>query len=384
MISRNLKPIPNNSFFLFGPRGTGKTFWLRHTFKSAIYIDLLEYRVFKELLADPQRLSEFIPKNCNNWVIIDEIQKIPSLLDEVHRLIEKNNLKFILTGSSPRKLKKTSANLLAGRALRYHFFPLTAIELGGKFDLEKTLQYGLLPTLYDINKEISPRDYLDAYIDIYLREEVYQEGLTRNLDAFSRFLETASFSQGQTLNITEVARECAINRKLAESYFNILDDLLIAYRIPIFTKKSKRKLIKHRKFYYFDVGVYQAIRPKSILDTTENIDGAAIETLVLQELKAFIGNNRYTHKIYYWRTQTGLEVDFVIHNDQSLIAIEVKRKKIISSHDLRGLKAFLSDYPMAKAFLLYNGDKKRYIDNIQLIPIPGALQNISQFFAAGF
>lgn len=196
------------SCFVLGPRGTGKTYWLRQSFPDAVFIDLLEARTFNMLAADPQRLSNLVGASEAGPIIVAEIQKLPGLLDEVHRLIELRKYWFILTGSSARKLRRAGVNLLGGRAATRHFHPLTAAELGGAFDFDKAIRFGLLPTLYDSSKHAAPADYLQSYVQTYLKEEVMQEGLTRNLTAFSRFLEAASFSQGQLLNITEVAREC--------------------------------------------------------------------------------------------------------------------------------------------------------------------------------
>src|SRR3990167_2118447 len=232
MFSRLLKPPKNKSFFLFGPRGTGKTTWVKSAFPDALYLDLLEAEIFNDLLANPQRLENYIPINFKDFVIIDEIQRIPNLLNEVHRLIEKSHQKFILTGSSARKLRKKGENLLAGRALTYFLHPLTAFELGSDFNLGKSLAYGQLPSVLI---EEDPKKYLESYVKTYLEEEIFQECLTRNLSAFARFLETASFSQGSVLNTSAVAREAAIERKVVENYFLILEDLLIGYKIPVFS-----------------------------------------------------------------------------------------------------------------------------------------------------
>jgi len=198
MYSRLIEPPKDKSFFLFGPRGTGKTTWVRSRFAGSLYLDLLEAELFNDLLANPQRLEHFIPKNFNDWIIIDEVQRVPELLNEVHRLIEKNRHKFILTGSSARKIRRRGVNLLAGRALSYHFYPLTAVELGKDFNLNHSLAFGQLPCAYT---EKDPKAYLESYVQTYLEEEIQQEGFTRNLGAFSRFLEAASFSQGAVLNI---------------------------------------------------------------------------------------------------------------------------------------------------------------------------------------
>jgi predicted AAA+ superfamily ATPase len=378
MISRNTKFAKNNSFFLFGPRGTGKSYWLHQIYPDAIYIDLLNNDTFLALSASPERLSSYIPDNFSGKVIIDEIQKVPALLDVVHRLIENFGYTFILTGSSARKLRKAGVNLLGGRAYIYHFYPLTALELGSLYDFPKALKYGLLPTLYDDEKTAIPDDYLRSYVAAYLKEEVIQEGLTRNLPAFTRFLEAASFSQGEVLNVSEIARECSIERKLVENYFTILEDLLIAIRIPVFTKKSKRRLISHSKFYYFDTGIYRAIRPKGPLDLPEQIDGAALETLLLQELRANISNFNLKYDVYFWRTTYGTEVDFVLYGEDGFIAIEIKRKRNITCKDLSGLKSFNKDYPSAKRYVFCGVSEKRFIDNIEIWPVEHALRNLDK------
>jgi predicted AAA+ superfamily ATPase len=376
MYSRNQNLDPKSSYFLFGPRGTGKTFWLRHTFPEAVYVDLLAARTSTELLADPQRLGNHIPPGYESLVIVDEIQRVPNLLDEVHRLIETQGLRFILTGSSPRKLRRSGVNLLAGRALTRPFFPLTAAELGAAFHLEKALRCGMLPTLYDQEKDVNPDDYLAGYVQTYLREEIVAEGLARQAGPFARFLESASFSQGQMLNISEVARDCAVHRKVAESYFGILEDLLIGIRVPVFEKRAKRRLVSHPKFYLFDVGVYRAVRPHGPLDAPEEIDGVALETLVFQELRALSHNLGYDYALHYWRTQGGMEVDFILYGSRGIVAFEVKRKRRLNGHDLRGLRAFLADYPMAKAYLLYGGEQTAYFDNITALPVADAIRSL--------
>ncbi|MCD4669282.1 MAG: ATP-binding protein [Actinomycetia bacterium] len=373
MYSRIIKIPKNKSFFLFGPRGTGKTTWVKKSFPDAVYIDLLESRLFNELLADPQRLEDHIPDNFTDWVIIDEVQKIPLILNEVHRLIENKGLRFILTGSSARKIRRKGQNLLAGRALTCSMYPLTAVELGKDFNLEHSLKYGSLPSVY---KEEDPQAYLESYIKTYLQEEVLQEGLTRNLSAFARFIEAASFSQGSVLNVSEISRECAVERKVVENYFSILEDLLIGFRIPVFTRKAKRRMIRHSKFYFFDTGVYRTIRPMGPLDTPEAAEGIIFESLFLQELRALNDYYRLGYKIYYWRTAGGLEVDFILYGKRGIKAFEIKRRNKVSSGMLSGLKAFLKDYPETQAFFIYGGRKNLYIDGIKVIPIEESIRNL--------
>src|SRR4030042_5658681 len=354
MYSRLIEPPKDKSFFLFGPRGTGKTTWVKSKFPKALYLDLLEAELFNDLLANPQRLENFIPKDFNDWVIVDEVQRIPELLNEIHRLIEKKKYKFILTGSNARKIRRKGVNLLAGRALSYNLYPLTAVELKNDFDLNHSLTYGHLPCVYT---EENPKAYLESYVKTYLEEEIQQEGFTRNLGAFSRFLEAASFSQGSVLSISSVARDCNVERKVVESYFKILEDLMIGYRIPIFSKKAKRRLIVHPKFYFFDVGVYRTLRPMGPLDATEEVDGIALETLFLQELIAMNSALDFGYKIFYWRTSNGREVDFVLYGPKGLLSFEIKKTSRITSTMLGGLKSFLADYPMEKAYFVYGGGR---------------------------
>lgn len=374
MYARLIQTPRDKSFFLFGPRGTGKSLWVRTTFPQALYLDLLEAELFVPLSANPQRLSSLIPKGHQDWVILDEVQKIPALLDEVHRLIEKERLKFILTGSSARKLKHSSANLLAGRALTLYLHPLTASELGNDFDLRHSLQFGQLPMACT---DSDPRAYLQSYVKTYLQEEIQQEGLTRNLGAFTRFLEAASFSQGSILNISAVARECSVARKVVEQYFMILQDLLLAYLIPPFTKKAKRRLVQHPKFYFFDSGVYRVLRPQGPLDSAADMDGPALETLFFHELQAARDYSKQEGRIYYWRTVTGLEVDFIYYGPNGFFAFEIKRESKPKPESLRGLKAFLEDYPSAKAYFFYGGERRMKEGPIEILPLMQALPQLA-------
>ena len=376
MYQRSIIIPQNKSFFLFGPRGTGKTTWVKNNFPSALYLDLLEAEIYNELLVNPQRLEKMIGNAGAQWIIIDEIQRIPALLHEVHRLIEAKKHRFILTGSSARKLRAKGVNLLAGRALNLTMPPLTAQELGKDFNLDQSLRFGRLPAVF---QEADPKAYLKSYVHTYLDEEVRQEGLTRNMAAFARFMESASFSQGAVLNISEVARECSVERKVVEGYFSILEDLLIAYRVPVFTKKAKRKLITHPKFFFFDVGVYRTIRPTGPLDRPEEIEGSALETLVFQELNSLNKNMNLDYQIYYWRTFNQTEVDFVLYGERGIKAFEVKRTAKVRLKELQGLKLFLRDYPMAKAFYLYGGNRYYQEGNIEIIPIQDALVKLPEW-----
>ena len=366
------------SFFLFGPRGTGKTTWLAHRVPDALFINLLRSDFYLPLSANPAHLCALIGERPAGWIVIDEIQRVPQLLNEVHDLIESKGHSFILTGSSARKLRRGAVNLLAGRALTYHMHPLIAAEQGEAFDLANSLNLGHLPARFS---EPDPARYVRDYVQTYLREEIMQGGLTRNIGNFSRFLEVASFSQGSVLNISDVARDAHIQRSVAESYVSILEDLLIAVRLPVFTRRSKRQLITHSKFYYFDAGVFRAIRPTGPLDSAAEIDGPALETLVLQELRAVNDYHALGYDLHFWRTKHGLEVDFVLYGPRGLLALAVKRAKGVNSVDLRALREFRKDYPEASCIVLYGGAEHLVLDGIRILPIAGALRGLAQLLA---
>ncbi len=357
----------SSSFFLFGPRGTGKTTWLKKKYPHAVYIDLLSDDIYRRLLARPEALNDIILGQKNKKiVIIDEIQKVPELLSTVHKLIEENKtLQFILTGSSSRKLKRAGVDLLGGRAVLKKMYPFTAAELGSSFAINDALKNGLIPLIMQAEEK---ENALAAYISLYLKEEVHAEGLVRNIASFARFLEIMSFSHGQILNYSEIARECQVKRHLVEEYADILEDLLISYRISPFLKRAKRILVKSSKFYFFDSGVFNTLRPKGLLDLPSEIGGAALEGLVLHHLLAWMEYGNWHGDVYFWRTKSGNEVDFIVYGNNVFFGIEVKHSKSVRKKDLNGLKAFKEDYPEAQVILLYMGDQQLYIDSIYCVP----------------
>jgi predicted AAA+ superfamily ATPase len=354
------------SFFLFGPRGTGKSTWLKQHYSGAVVIDLLAPEVFRSYSARPERLREVTSGAKSKTIIIDEVQKIPELLDVVHALIEEGaGFQFILTGSSARKLKRTGVDLLAGRAIVKTMHPFMAAELGESFSLAESLQRGLVPL---VTSSPSPDETLASYVALYLKEEVQMEGVVRNIGAFSRFLEAVSFSHGSTMNVSEVARECQVKRKTVDNYLAVLDDLLLSFRVPIFTRRAKRHLISHPKFYYFDSGVFRSLRPTGSLDSPHEIDGAGLEGLVAQHLRAWIAYGNKPCDLSYWRTKAGIEVDFVLYGQDTFWAIEVKNSAKINSNMLKGLLSFREDYPEAQAILLYRGHERLMIKDILCLP----------------
>ena len=327
---------PEESYFLFGPRGTGKTTLIRQLYPEALWLDLLQPELERSLLARPEKLLEMIAAHPQKKIIvIDEVQKIPSLLNVVHFVIEKKEqYQFVLTGSSARKLKRTGANLLGGRALKKTLHPFMAAEIGKDFHLEKALSEGLLPLVVQSN---NPHNVLEGYIALYLKEEIQAEGLVRHLEQFTRFLDVVSFSHGSVLNTTNIARECEIKRTTVSNYIDILEELLLAYSVPVFTKRAARQLTSHPKFYLFDSGVFQVLRPRGALESrSPEIDGVALEGLVGQHLIAWCDYNQKKAALFFWRTRSDLEVDFILYGETEFMAIEVKSTKKIFPDHLKG------------------------------------------------
>ncbi len=366
---------PAGSFFLFGPRGTGKSTWLEQHFSDALWINLLEPDMHRQLAARPERLAELLEGNPDKkTVVIDEVQKVPELLTVVHQFIErKEGYRFILTGSSSRKLKRSGMDLLAGRAAVAFAHPFMASELGETFHLGSSLRRGTVPLVLGAPE---PEQTLAAYVMLYVREEVMAEGLVRDIGGFSRFLEAISFSQASLLNLTEVSRECEVSRKTVEGYVSVLEDMLLGSRLPVFSRKAKRMLIKQSKFYFADCGVFRSVRPKGPLDRPEEIDGAALEGLVYQHLKAWVDYSPGEDHLFFWRTQAGTEVDFVLYGDSEFIAFEIKNSGKVGRKDLRGLRTFQSDYPGSQAVLLYRGKEKVMIDGIFCLPCGDFLRHL--------
>ena len=366
---------PKSSYFLFGPRGTGKTTWLKQNCKNGLSIDLLGPVSYRRYKARPERLRELVEGNPDKKIVIlDEIQKVPELLDVVHALMEKKpELQFILTGSSARKIKQKGVDLLGGRAIVRSLHPFMASELMDKFNLEISLKKGLIPLIFSAR---DPEDTLNAYITLYLKEEVQMEGLVRNIGNFARFLEAISFSHGSILNVSNVARECEVERKTVEGYIDVLYDLMVAYSLPVFTKKAKRAVIQHPKFFLFDTGVFNTLRPSGPLDRPGEIEGSALEGLVAQHLRAWIDYSQSSCRLYYWRTKAGTEIDFIVYGKEGFWAIEVKNTRNIRKNDLRPLKTFHQDFPDCTPLFVYRGDEKLLIDDILCVPCETFLKSI--------
>ncbi len=372
-ILRRFLPRPSHSFFLFGPRGTGKSTWLESSFPEALVVDLLKPAIHRRLDARPEKLTEMVAGSASRTVVIDEVQRIPELLTVVHDLIEHDRQRqFVLTGSSARKLRRGGVDLLAGRALRKTLHPFMAAELP-TFELESALRIGLLPLVV---ADPEPAEVLDAYASLYLDEEVKVEGWVRNIGAFSRFLEAVSFSHAGVLNISNVARECEVERKTVAGYLEVLEDLLLSFRLSVFTKRARRQMAAQRKFYLFDAGVYRSLRPTGPLDRAEEIDGCAFEGMVAEHLRAWIAYSNSDCKLYYWRTRSGVEVDFVVYGGDGFWALEVKNSASVRPRDLRALKSFRDDYPECEPLLLYRGEERLVIDGIRCLPGAGFLRGL--------
>ena len=375
MYHRFFTPPETASYFLFGPRGTGKSTWLKKHYPNAYWIDLLDPQTFRFFSAGAERLTQILEENPNQKiVVIDEVQKVPELLNVVHSLIEaEKGYQFILTGSSSRKLKKKGVNLLGGRALLRHMPPFFAKELGSCFDLTRNIRLGMLPIVLDSE---SPEEVLRAYAGIYLKEEVQAEGIVRSVGDFARFLETMSFSHASLINASNIARECQVARKTVDSYLLILEDLLLSFHLPVFQRKAKRAVVNHLKFYFFDAGVYYSIPPQNFYDQGNEQKGAALEGLVAQHLKGWIDMQKQMYQIHFWRTRSQVEVDFIVTGPDCFLAIEVKNGEVLHPSDFRGLEAFCEDYPEATPILLYRGKHKLREKGILCYPVDEFLLQI--------
>ncbi|MFI5358105.1 MAG: ATP-binding protein [Opitutales bacterium] len=362
-------------FFLLGPRGTGKTLWAQHQYPNALRIDLLDPEALRSYAAKPERLIEVLEANPKRaQVIIDEIQKLPALLEVVHLLMERKlGQQFVLTGSSARKLRRQGVNLLGGRAVQKTLHPYMAAELGSRFSLSKALRQGMLPLIW---AAADPGATLKAYSGLYLREEVQMEGLVRNVGSFARFIEAISFSHAAVLNLSNVARECQVSRKTVEGYLEILEDLLLGFRIAVFRKHAKRELATHPKFYFFDAGVFRASRPAGPLDAPSELDGLAFEGLVAQHLRAWCDYSGGRHQLHYWQTRSQVEVDFVVYGESGLHAIEVKNTSHVRASDLRGLKSFAEDYPQSRLTFVYRGKERLKQEGVLCLPGDEFLANL--------
>ncbi len=374
-IPRKVIP-PEGSYFLLGPRGTGKSTWLMHKYPAAKRIDLLLGEEERRFSGFPERIRDVVMAMAPGSVLIlDEIQRVPRLLPEIHALIEqKKDIQFIMTGSSTRKLRRSVSDLLGGRALMRQMGPFLASELIQEFSIEKALKTGLIPLIWESS---NPEERLRNYIHLYLKEEVQAEGLVRQIGDFSRFLEVASFSYASVWTTMDISRESSVKRVTVDNYLNILEDLLLAFSLPVFSRRVKRRLISHQKFYFFDVGVYRILRPYGILDNSREIEGLALEGLVAQHLRSWVLSQKESHSLSFWRTQTKLEVDFIIYGPRGFWAIEVKRSSNLGPDDVKAMHAFKEEYPEAECLFVTLGKHRESYRNFPIIPIEEFLLSIS-------
>lgn len=362
----DIKLPRKQSAFLWGARKTGKSTFLKERFPDSVRIDFLDTREFLEFSKRPYLLRErllALPKtDLVRPIILDEVQKVPQILDEVHGLIENQALSFVLCGSSARKLKANHANLLGGRAWRYEMFPLVSKEIGN-IDLSKALNRGTIPAHY-LQDEYQKS--LSAYVNDYLKEEVFAEGLVRNIPAFSRFFEAAGYSHGELLNYANIARDCGVDAKTVKQYYEILADTLLGTFVPPFHKRqSRRVLTQTSKFYLFDVGIAGAVIKRTIPDLKGEMFGKAFEHFIFTELNAQRSYSGSNHDICYWRTKTGLEVDFILGGK---VAVEVKGSDRVDSSDLKPMKAFMEEYRPARAIIVCQETARRVSAGISIIP----------------
>lgn len=376
----NLNLPAHQSAFLWGARKTGKSTYLNDHFPNSIYYDLLKTNEFIRLLAAPQLLREELltvsMEQLQYPVIIDEVQKIPILLNEVHWLIENKKIGFILCGSNARKLKRGAANLLGGRAWRFNMYPLVYKEIQN-FDLLRAFNHGLLPSHYLSDY---PTRMLRAYIGDYLVEEIQAEGLVRNLPKFARFMDLVGFSHGEMLNYANIARDCAIDAKTVKEYYQILVDTLIGYFIYPYHKKVKRELIQSLpKFYLFDVGVANFLCKQKIEALRGDVAGDSFEHFILMEILAYQGLHEIDIPVCFWRSKTGLEVDFILNDGNT--AVEVKLSDSPDMTDLKGLRAFCDDYQPKHALVVCTAPRKRLLTKInqtviEILPWQDFLENL--------
>ena len=359
----------DSSIFLFGARQTGKTTVLRQQFPDAIFIDLLNTEVCERYRRRPTTLYEtLIDKPEETLVIIDEIPEVPELLNEVHRLIVEKRLLFILCASSARKLKRKGHNTLGGRALPVYLYPLVSAEIPD-FDIDRAVTYGMIPSHYLAR---NPHRMLSAYIDVYLKEEIKEEALVRNLSSFHRFLEIAALSNGEMINYKNIAQECGVHATTVSSYFDILEDTLIGYRIPAYTKVMRRRLVQAPRFYFFDIGIANHLLHRKELVRGSIDYGHAFEHLVVQEVYAYLHYHHCDEHLSYWRTYTGIEVDLVIGDAQ--VAIEIKSATEILPRHIKNLKIFAEEYPQSRRIIVSLDPFTRKIDDIECLYVKDFLQ----------
>ena len=361
-----LPPRPSETFFLWGPRQTGKSTLLKSLYPDAVWIDLLKTDEQVRYASRPALLREELEAEpAGRLIVIDEVQKAPGLLDEVHWLIENRKRVFALSGSSARKVRRSHANLLGGRAVRYEMFGLTSSEIGSEFDLVRALNHGLLPRHY---LSSTPERLLRSYVNDYLKEEVLAEGLSRNLPAFTTFLAAAALSDGELVSFATIARECGVSAPAVKGWFEVLVDTLLGDFLPAFTKRPKRRVIGAPKFYFADVGVVNHLAKRGRMEPGSALFGKAFESWVRHELRAYSSYRERFFDLSYWRLASGIEVDFVV--DDMVAAVEAKATPRVKSDDLNGLRQIRIDHPKLKERFVVSLEPKARVTEDGIVVLP--------------
>lgn len=362
------------SVFLFGARQTGKTTLLLSLFPDSRFYDLLENDTYERLQRNPSLLrQELASAGAGEIVIIDEIQLIPELLNEVHWLITRQGIHFILSGSSARKLKRKGVNTLGGRAVRNVLYPLVSAEVP-EFDLIKAVNRGMLPTHYLAANERQLQKRMQAYVSVYLKEEIAAEALVRKLSAFNRFMEVAALTDGEMVNYTNIAQDCGVDAKTVKEYFAILEETLIGYMVPAFRRTVKRRLNQSSRFYYFDVSLPNYLLHRRDMQPGNDDFGHTFEHLMMQEIIAYLGYNDIEDALSYWHTHTGYEVDAVLGDAK--VAIEFKSTAEVQSRHLRGLKAFHEEHPDARMIIVSLDVAPRIFNGVEVMPATHFLRSL--------
>lgn len=375
MITRlvNAEIFDNESFFLFGSRQTGKSTLLLNLFPNAILYDLLENNTYERLLRNPSLLRQDLELyESGTLVIIDEVQKIPELLNEVQWLIVRKGLRFILSGSSARKLRRSGVNMLGGRAIWIRFYPFVSSEIPD-FDIVKAVNQGMLPRHY-LSSTKNYWDKIQAYVSIYLREEIKAESIVRNLSSFNRFLEVAALTDGEMVNYNNIAQDCGIDAKTVKEYFAILEETLVGYMVPAYTKVVKRKLRQSPRFYYFDVSIPNYLLGRRTMQPGSEDFGHAFEHFIIQELIAYLGYHRIENALSYWHSYNDYEVDAVLGDAE--VGIEIKSCQEVQTRHLRGLKAFKEEHTEARLIVVSLDPKPRILNGVEIMPASYFLEQL--------
>ena len=372
-----LPPAGQETFFLWGPRQTGKTTLLRQAYPDALWIDFLKADEYRRYLERPERLREELARGAvPRQIVIDEVQKVASILDEVHWLHEHRRARFALCGSSARKVRRGGANLLGGRAVRYELHGLTAAELGDAFDLTRLLNQGYLPTVYESAR---PERLLASYVGDYLKEEVAAEGLVRNLPVFSSFLGAAALSDGSLVNFANIARECGVSAPTVKGHFGILEDTLLGSWLPAYTRRPKRRVIGAPKFYFNDVGIVNHLAHRRQLEPGGELFGKAFENWVFHELTASKAYHGAFVDLSHWRLASGIEVDFIV--GQMAVAIEAKATGRITADHLSGLRHLRQDHPRVRRVVVCMEPRRRVTDDgIEILPVHAFISELENLF----